>query len=118
KRSRMSVDLYMHQYTRECILRTSYLVDVDARWSTGCEQRPSTPEKGVMSSITVNMAEPNGVVANSADLNGVPTPDTLVNGTSNTSVNGFAGEGSEEPEGDTTPNRALRTRGNKVYNLK
>lgn len=118
KRSRMSVDLYMHQYTRECILRTSYIVDIDARWSTGCEQRPATPEKGVMSSITVNVADPNTGAINGTDANGVPTPDTLVNGTSNSSVNGFVRDGSEDPEGDTTPNRALRTRGNRVYNLK
>jgi hypothetical protein len=119
KRSRMSVDLYMHQYTRECILRTSYIVDIDARWSVGYERRPLTPEKGVMSSITVSVADSNnGAVANGTDLNGVPTPETLVNGASNASVNGYAGEGSEEPEGDTTPNRALRTRENKVYNLK
>ncbi|CAI4211618.1 unnamed protein product [Parascedosporium putredinis] len=90
KRSRMSVDLYMHH----------------------------NPEKGVMSSITVNVADPNTGATNGTDANGVPTPDTLVNGTSNSSVNGFVRDGSEEPEGDTTPNRALRTRGNRVYNLK
>jgi len=127
KKQRMSVDVYMHQYTREMMARTSFIMDIDARWSSGIEgvMAKSCEENDVLPSITVGAEPshdilPNGVHGhmNGSLVNGHSEP--LVNGDHGSLLNGSTGALSEEADGEITPNRSLRARPQKqpLYNLK
>jgi hypothetical protein len=126
KRQRLSVDVYMHRYTREAMTRTSFIMDIDSRWSTGMDgmAAESCDEMDVLPSITVGArpshdALPNGVNGhmNGSLLN--EHSESVVNGDYGSLPNGSARAGSEEADGETTPNRSLRVRPQKpLYNLK
>ncbi|KAI9155328.1 hypothetical protein HJFPF1_07910 [Paramyrothecium foliicola] len=137
---------------------TQYLVDVDARWTSGFQtlKRLEKGSKACITAIdpdaptyTTDTFEPvttdevdNSDMTNGINgINGIDSSDDAIrvngmNGTAGVNgihdtngINGFdphlideaheMHEHDDEPEGDQTPSRALRTREkNKVYNLK
>ncbi|SPO05635.1 uncharacterized protein DNG_08322 [Cephalotrichum gorgonifer] len=111
EKRRAAPDVFLHQYIREPLLDTDYVADIDARWSTGLEDQHAAREEEFTQSITVA----NGELGTTAHQNGFVLADEMVNGDAH---NGTTRGMSEEFDGETTPNRALRTRVNTVYNLK
>lgn len=107
ERRRESADLFLHQYTREELLSTEFAADIDARWSTGLEDRHTTPDSLTHSIVVGGGAEL--AVLPAVRQNGFITPEDVVDG----EVVG------DEFDPELTPNRALRTRANTtVYNIK
>ncbi|KAM0328475.1 hypothetical protein ACHAQA_004882 [Verticillium albo-atrum] len=94
---------------------TDYLIDIDAGWSTGFEAGAIRPlERGVEPSIIAEGTPPRtGLTSRNGD-------NDFAKHTSNGFHNGdILDEDDDEPDGEGTPNRSLRTRENKKnYNLK
>lgn len=100
---------------------TDHLIDVDAQWATAFEAGAIRPiEAGVEPSITVSGTfAAQDALAN--DFVQEPLYDSPPGTPARAQRNGFAnGEahGDDELEEELTPNRSLRVRGNKNYNLK
>lgn len=112
ERRRSAPGIFLHQYIRQTLLATDFVADIDARWSTGLEDRRTTPDEEILPSITVA----DGDVVPAVRHNGfAPLLEDALNGDG---PNGSAQDVSEELDGETTPNRALRTRVKTSYNLK
>ena len=109
ERRRSTADVFLHQYTREALLGTGFVADIDARWSTGLDGRRTPPEEDGMASITVAHGDAAPAVRHDIVLT---HEDTISIDDRNGS------EMIDEFDGETTPNRALRTREKPVYNLK
>lgn len=112
ERRRSAPGIFLHQYIRQTLLGTDFVADIDARWSTGLEDRQTAPDEEMMPSITVA----DGDVIPAVRHNYFPSfPEDALNGDG---PNGSVREMSEELDGETTPNRALRARVKTSYNLK
>ncbi|KAM0277996.1 hypothetical protein ACHAQH_005450 [Verticillium albo-atrum] len=100
------------------LLSTDFLIDIDAGWSTGFEAGAIRPlEKGVEPSIIAESTPPRTVLRPRGGENGTTVQQpNLANGTHDIEI---LDDDEDEPDGEVTPNRSLRTRGNKQnYNLK
>ncbi|KAL2755118.1 hypothetical protein ACRALDRAFT_1082662 [Sodiomyces alcalophilus JCM 7366] len=134
-RSRSMIPLKLRK-SHSQTLPTDYLIDVDARWSTGYEASAIRPlEKGVEPSIIVegmtspgrkqaaqedvqedavtrNAVARNSVARTSVARTSVEQPNGHVNGDNRDD------DEDQQQDGELTPNRSLRTREAKNYNLK
>ncbi|KAG7126614.1 hypothetical protein HYQ44_000334 [Verticillium longisporum] len=97
---------------------TDYLIDIDAGWSTGFDAGGMKPlEKAVESSIRAEGTPPRALTRpRGVDDDVAMQRPGSVNGVHNIEI---PDDDDDEPDGEGTPNRSLRTRGNKQnYNLK
>jgi hypothetical protein len=100
-------------------VRTDFVLDVDVRASTALSDRPSWNSRDRASPYPAALAEQQDetLPLMNGHVNGVHA-----SGVNGNLINGHSGLGDddieEEAEGELTPSRSLRIRGNKNYNLK
>lgn len=114
-RGRRSGLLRLRRGTEEDI-RTGFILDIDVRGTTALPERHAWVgrEKAPLSSVTIIDQNDEPLPLSNGHVNGQHISDHLANGISSLVEDDIE----EVAEGELTPSRSLRIRGNKNYNLK
>lgn len=101
--------------------RTDFVLDVDVRAATALPERPTWNNRERVSPYSAALADQQDEPAplTNGHINGGHVNGNLVNGILTNGHSGLIEDDiEEEAEGELTPSRSLRIRGNKNYNLK
>lgn len=117
---RRSGSLRLHKGAGQGV-RTDFVLDVDVRAATALPDRLSWNSRERVSPYSAALAEHQDEppLLTNGHVNGAHVNGNLVNGNLSNGHSGLVEDDvDEEAEGELTPSRSLRIRGNKNYNLK